>query len=67
MALIIMKSIAIVLHFRAAKRMRKVITGDPNKRIRDHMKEVPQVKKMDKFSFMLGVGAIVFTEYLIFR
>ena len=47
--------------------MRKVITGDPNKRIRDHMKEVPQVKKMDKFSFTLGVAAIVFTEYLIFR
>ena len=30
---------------RAAKRMRKAITGDPNKRIRDHMKEVPQVQK----------------------
>ena len=28
---------------RARRKWRKVVTGDPNKRIRDHMREVPQV------------------------
>ena len=29
---------------RARRKWRKVVTGDPNKRIRDHMREVPQVQ-----------------------
>ena len=29
---------------RARRKWRKVVTGDPNKRIRDHMREVPQVR-----------------------
>eukprot|EP00095_Tigriopus_kingsejongensis_P004040 maker-scaffold5_size1054832-snap-gene-5.7 protein:Tk04040 transcript:maker-scaffold5_size1054832-snap-gene-5.7-mRNA-1 annotation:"Protein of unknown function DUF2838" len=49
------------------KQMREVITGDPNKRIRDHLKEEPQVKMIDKFSFTLGVLVITFTEYIIMR
>ena len=28
---------------RGRRKWRKVVTGDPEKRIRDHMKEVPQV------------------------
>jgi len=36
---------------RAQRRWRAVVTGDPNKRIRDHMKETPQVKMMDKASW----------------
>ncbi len=47
--------------------LRQKITGDRNKRIRDHMKEVPQVKLMDKVSFTMGVLVIVFTEFLIMR
>ena len=42
------------LHFRARRKWRETVTGDPNKRIRDHMKETPQVKMLDKFSFTLG-------------
>jgi hypothetical protein len=34
--------------FSAQKQWRKTITGDANKRIRDHMKETPQVKMLDK-------------------
>ena len=52
---------------RAQKQMRQAITGDPNKRIRDHMTEAPQVKMMDKISFTMGVITITFTEYLIMR
>ena len=52
---------------RAQEKVRGVITGDPNKRIRDHMKEEPQVKLLDKFSFTLGVLVITFTEYIIMR
>ena len=43
------------------------MTGDPNKRIRDYMKETPQVKKKDKFSFTLGVMTITLSEWLILR
>jgi len=51
----------------AQRRWREAVTGDPNKRIRDHMKETPQVKMIDKFSFTLGVLAIVFSEWLLLR
>ena len=47
--------------------MRAAITGDPNKRIRDHMKGAPQVKMIDKVSFSMGVVVITFTEFLIMR
>lgn len=49
------------------QKLREKITGDRNKRIRDHMKEVPQVKLMDKVSFTMGVLVIVLTEFLIMR
>jgi len=38
---------------RARRRWRAAVTGDPEKRIRDHMKETPQVKLMDKVSLSL--------------
>ena len=47
--------------------MRQAITGDPNKSIRHHMNEPPQVKMLDKASFTLGVSTITFSEYLIMR
>ena len=40
--------------FRARGKWRETVTGDHNKRIRDYMKETPQVKMLDKFSFTLG-------------
>ena len=30
---------------RAKRRLRKVVTGNPDKKVRDYMKEVPQVGK----------------------
>jgi len=51
----------------ARRQWRKVVTGDPDKRIRDHMKEVPQVKWIDKVSFTLGVMCICFSEWLALR
>ena len=42
--------------FRARRRWRAAVTGDPEKRIRDHMKETPQVKLMDKVSLLTFVG-----------
>ena len=43
------------------------MTGDPKKRVRDYMKETPQVKAKDKFSFTLGVMTITMSEWLILR
>jgi len=43
------------------------VTGDPDKRIRDHMKEVPQVKMIDKLSFTFGVLCICGSEWLALR
>jgi len=51
----------------ATRKWRKVVTGDPEKRIRDHMKEVPQVKMVDKLSFTFGVLCICGTEWLALR
>ena len=52
---------------RARRSWRKVVTGDPDKKIRDFVKEVPQVKTMDKFAFTFGVGCICLSEYLALR
>jgi len=52
---------------RARRKWRETVTGDPNKRIRDHMKETPQVKMLDKFSFTLGVLTICLSEWLLLR
>jgi len=52
---------------RAQGEWRRIVTGDTNKRIRDHMNEAPQVKMVDKLSFTMGVSVIAFTEYVIMR
>ena len=55
------------MQMKAKRRWRKAVTGDPEKRIRDHMNEVPQVKLMDKLSFTLGVLCICGSEWLALR
>lgn len=52
---------------RARRGWRKVVTGDPDKKIRDFMQEVPQVKFTDKLSFTFGVICIVVSEFLALR
>ena len=52
---------------RAKRRLRKVVTGNPDKKVRDYMKEVPQVKLVDKLSFTFGVMCIIVTEFLALR
>ena len=52
---------------RVTRRWRKAVTGDPNKRIRDHMREIPQVKMIDKISFTFGVLCICGSEWLSLR
>lgn len=47
--------------------VRTAVTGDPDVRVRDHMKEMPQVKMIDKLSFTLGVITIVGSEWLALR
>ena len=44
-----------------------MVTGDRKKRIRNFMKETPQVKLMDKFSFTLGIMTIVLSQWLMLR
>jgi len=46
---------------------RRAVTGNPETRIRDYIKGVPQVKFIDKLSFMFGVMCIVLTEFLALR
>lgn len=52
---------------KAKRGLRKVVTGNPDKKVRDYMKEVPQVKLVDKISFTFGVTCIVVTELLALR
>jgi len=43
------------------------VTGDAEKSVREHMKEVPQVKMIDKISFTFGVLCICGSEWLALR
>merc|ERR1712142_1298827 len=52
---------------RAQRKWRKAVTGDPDKRISDHMREVPQVKMIDKISFTFGVLCICGSEWIALR
>jgi len=52
---------------RAQKKWRKAVTGDAEKSVREHMKEVPQVKMIDKISFTFGVLCICGSEWLALR
>jgi hypothetical protein len=47
------------------KLKRKVITGNPNKRVRDFMKEEPVVKTIDKISFTAGVTTMLLIEFVM--
>jgi len=47
--------------------LRRAVTGNRDKKIRDYMKEVPQVKFVDKLSFTFGVTCIVVAEFLTLR
>lgn len=53
---------------KVAKRMRRIITGDANKRVRDHLKEEMKkpvrVKMVDKLSFTGGVGFLLLCQYI---
>jgi len=52
---------------KAQRKLRKVVTGNPDKKVRDYLKEVPQVKTVDKLSFTFGVICIILTEFLALR
>jgi len=52
---------------KAKRSLRKVVTGNPDKKVRDYMKETPQIKFVDKISFTFGVTCIVLTEFLALR
>lgn len=49
------------------KRFRKVVTGSEEHRFRDWMKQATIVKTVDKFSFVLGVVALMATEFMVLR
>ncbi|XP_023337253.1 uncharacterized membrane protein C776.05 [Eurytemora carolleeae] len=51
----------------AQRSWRKVVTGDPEKKVRDYMTEVPQVKLIDKLSFTFGVASMIIIEFLALR
>ena len=58
-----------VAHTRSAvqKRVRRVVTGSSDRRLRDWAKDVRVVKTVDKFSFVLGVTVLMSTEYWCLR
>eukprot|EP00049_Salpingoeca_infusionum_P006920 m.112824 g.112824 ORF g.112824 m.112824 type:complete len:449 (+) comp13491_c0_seq3:89-1435(+) len=49
------------------KYRRKVITGDPEKRVRDFVKETPVVKTIDKVSFTFGVLALNVIQGIVLK
>ena len=52
---------------RARRKWRKVVTGDPNKRIRDHMREVPQVRIQGSGPFLLTWKSFLFVEFSLWN
>ena len=45
--------------------VRKAVTGDPNKRVRDHIQEEPMIRFFDKMSFVCGVGFLIGTQHTL--
>lgn len=54
---------------RGFSRRRRIITGDANKRVRDHLQEELKkpirVKLKDKLSFSGGVGFLLLSQYMV--
>ena len=50
---------------RAKRETRRVVTGHEETRVRDFVKIPRVVRKMDKYSFTLGVLGISTTEYVM--
>ena len=50
------------------KKWRKIITGNETKKIRDHVREVPEYVKLgDKIAFTLGLCNILACEYFLVK
>jgi hypothetical protein len=49
------------------KRVRKAVTGSSERSLREWAASAPVVKTVDKFSFVLGVFTLCFTEFMVLK
>lgn len=49
------------------KRWRKTVTGDETKRVRDHIREPPVARRIDKLAFTFGVLNLTVSEFMLVK
>ena len=59
------KSVEIRVNFK--KQLRSTITGDPNRSLRRHIQEAPQIKFIDKACFTFSIMHLIFTELFVLK
>lgn len=55
----------VVVREKLTSMRRRVITGNPNKRVRDFVKEEPVVRTIDKISFSCGVTGLLLIQHFM--
>jgi len=49
------------------KRWRKAVTGDETKRVRDHIRDPPVARRIDKLAFTFGVLNLTVSEFMLVK
>lgn len=61
------RQLTALLRTKVQRRIRKTITGDETKRVRDHIREPRVARRIDATAFTLGVLNLIVSEFVLVR
>ena len=61
------RQLTALLRANVQRRWRKVVTGDETKRVRDHIREPPVSRNIDKMAFTFGVLNLTISEFMLVK
>ncbi len=61
------RQLTALLRATVQKRWRKAVTGDETKRVRDHIREPPVARRIDKMAFTFGVLNLAISEFMLVK
>jgi hypothetical protein len=61
------RQLTALLRANVQRRWRKVVTGDETKRVRDHIREPPVARRIDKMAFTFGVLNLTISEFMLVK
>lgn len=61
------RQLTALLRASVQKRWRKAVTGDEMKRVRDHIREPPVARRLDKLAFTFGVLNLTVSEFMLIK